>query len=144
MQVVKPQPERTESKSGQQVGPDQAGQGRWGRQAQLRTFVLRLAQLQMFAQRQAQLRIFSPATGMRCSRPELLSDGRLAGQAGGVVVVVVGGFFGILAEVGFEWWSRVWHHLHQGKRATGQGRWVGRLAPQKHLAAADADRTLLG
>jgi len=82
----------------QQVGQDQAGRGRWGRQAQLRTFARQLGQLRIFAQRQEQLRIFAPLPGMRYFQPELLLAGRHVGQAGGVVV---GGFLGILAEVGF-------------------------------------------
>ena len=64
--------------------------------------------------------------------------GRHAGQAGRVG----GGFLGISAGVACGWWSRVCHH-QQGKRATGQERWAGRLAPPKHLPAPAAEGTLL-
>ena len=41
------------------------------------------------------------------------------------------------------WHQQQQYYQEQGKRATGQEGWVGRLAPPKHLAAAAADGALL-
>ena len=116
------------SEASQQVGLDREGcWGRWGRLAQLRTF----------AGQRARLRTFAPSIGMICFQPELLLGGRHAGR-------VAGGYLGIWVGVGCGWcWSRVCHQQVQGKRATGQERWVSRLAPSKHLTDPDATETVL-